>query len=106
MTHRRSTRWKGRRFSSLERASETRAAHPADALLRQHDAIRDRRPAGPLADARVTPALPVSRLPARATAGRRTGTRDDRRIMKTATGLALIAVGAIFAFAVSAQAPG
>jgi len=26
--------------------------------------------------------------------------------MKTATGLALIAVGAIFAFAVSAQAPG
>src|ERR1022692_292046 len=57
-------------------------------------------------DERVPPAEPVAVLPARVPARVGEAAIHGWRIMKTATGLTLLAVGAILAFAVRASPPG
>ena len=104
----------GRGQRALDRTRRPAAPHPADAVLRQHDAGRDRRPAGHLPDARLPapgrrtqlPAGPAARAGASSPAdpAKRLNFNADKETgMKTATGLALIAVGAILAFAVNAH---
>ena len=83
----------GGRLGAPRRAARPRAAAADDALLRQHDPVRDRRPARHLPDARLPPARARARLPARPDTRNRPGCRRRIRrgpiLTRRDTGLAI-----------------